>query len=342
VSIQAVNWAIEQTAGGTRAKAVLWSICNYANHDWLAWPSQRTISEESEQSPDSVQRQLPELEKRGIIRRIPLMYAGRKNVDFIILSQSPYFRATLAEIEPLLPKGYVVDRRYVAAGCGSVDSDSAKVPNSLAGTDACDAPSADKTDVAAGCGNVPTLPQLAADATADAAATGGSRYRNAAVTEPNLTLESEIGSRAREPLICDEAFKISDECLRALSIDPRNPTPDWCGLPYQIQILLMRGCDRMSIVATFARLSGQTPLKPMSYFVKAVEGEQSRPKTPIKSGESHHAQTNAGDHSGDWRSRRDDKHDALAELSDSIDRRRERAAVGDGGGGTPLRLVSDV
>ena len=78
MSHQAVNWAIEQKAGGPAPKATLWSIANYANEHWCAWPSQKTICNESEQSPDSVQRWVRFIEENGLVRRIPLRFAGRR------------------------------------------------------------------------------------------------------------------------------------------------------------------------------------------------------------------------------------------------------------------------
>jgi hypothetical protein len=150
VSFQAVTWAIGQKAGGPSGKAVLWSIANYANDAGCAWPSQQTIVEESEQSADSIQRRIPDLVERGLIRRIPLRFQGRKTVDFFILATSPHFAAPLAEIEPLLPRGCIIEPRYAAADCGNAET----------------AP--EDADAAADCGNAlpQTLPQSAADAAA--------------------------------------------------------------------------------------------------------------------------------------------------------------------------------
>lgn len=125
MSFQAVTWAIEQKAGGPSAKATLWSIANYANENWCAWPSQHTICRESEQSKDSVQRRIPELEAQGLLRRIPLRFEGRKATDFFILRPSPFFHAELPEIEPLLPRGhsvYVESTRSDAAANAAAES----------------------------------------------------------------------------------------------------------------------------------------------------------------------------------------------------------------------------
>ncbi|MFL5093776.1 MAG: helix-turn-helix domain-containing protein, partial [Xanthobacteraceae bacterium] len=119
MSFQAITWAIEQRAGSPSAKATLWSIANYANEHWCAWPSQKTICHDSEQSPDAVQKRLPELVARGLVRRIPLRFAGRKTVDFFVLAPSRFFEASFDEIEPLLPRGCEIDRKRVAADRGN-------------------------------------------------------------------------------------------------------------------------------------------------------------------------------------------------------------------------------
>lgn len=108
-----MNWASLQVTGSPSAKVTLWAIANYANPaSWCAFPSQERLSEQTEQSADSVQRRIPELEEKGLLRRLPLRYAGRRSVDFFILQPSPHFHAALADIEPLLPRGFTVDPRF--------------------------------------------------------------------------------------------------------------------------------------------------------------------------------------------------------------------------------------
>ena len=157
VSFQAVTWAIEQRAGSPSAKATLWSIANYANENWCAWPSQKKICEDSEQSPDAVQKRLPDLVSRGLIRRVPLMFSGRKTVDFIILRPSPLFDAAIEDIEPHLPRGCTVDVRRVAAISGSDNT-------ATVGEGADDSDAADSGVDAADSGNAlpQTMPQIAA------------------------------------------------------------------------------------------------------------------------------------------------------------------------------------
>lgn len=115
-------WAIEQECGSPSAKVTLWSIANHADKDtWIAWPSQTSISAETEQSHDTVQRRIPDLEKRGLIRRVPLRCGGRRSVDLYILPPSPLWAADLDQIEPHLPRHFDIDGKfkdsYVHADC---------------------------------------------------------------------------------------------------------------------------------------------------------------------------------------------------------------------------------
>lgn len=109
------------------------------------------------------------------------------------------------------------------------------------------------------------------------------RKRNASVTatkrpETDSTDKKEdidsASARAKIPTIRPEAHDISDSCLLALGFDRRNLPPDWYGLPNKIEMMLARGYDPPNILATFDRLAGQKPLKPMNYFIKAVESSQ--------------------------------------------------------------------
>jgi Helix-turn-helix domain len=105
MSFQAVTWAIEQKTGSPSAKAVLWSLANYANSLWCAYPYQETISEDSEQSVDSVGRRIGDLVDAGLVRRIKLKRFGRRTHDFLILQPSELFSAPLDDIRPHLPSG---------------------------------------------------------------------------------------------------------------------------------------------------------------------------------------------------------------------------------------------
>ena len=62
-----MSWAKTQKAGGPSAKAVLLCLADEASTHGECWTGQETIADESEQSVDSVQRRLRELERRGLI-----------------------------------------------------------------------------------------------------------------------------------------------------------------------------------------------------------------------------------------------------------------------------------
>lgn len=139
----------------------------------------------------------------------------------------------------------------------------------------------------------------------------------------NLNLKEEVGesARAREPLLSEAATKLADQCLIALGFEPEHPPDGWCGLPYDCEVLLKRGADPPLVVATFANFRGTN--KPKSYVLKAVQ------TTHENQGGSYAKTRRSGEQSDgtgtDWRTRRDAKHEALAELSASVaaDKRRE-------------------
>ena len=156
MSFQAVTWAIEQRAGSPSAKAVLWSIANYANDQWVAWPKQATIANDSEQSTDSVGKRVADLIELGLARRIKLKRYGRRVHDFMVLRPSPLFEAPLEVIRQHLPAGCDVLEDAAADG-GSVQDDESATPQSDS-----------ESDATASSGSVlaTTLPQSAVDATA--------------------------------------------------------------------------------------------------------------------------------------------------------------------------------
>jgi hypothetical protein len=68
-----------------------------------------------------------------------------------------------------------------------------------------------------------------------------------------------------------EAFQLADQCLAAIGLDPQNLPPDWYGLPYDVQVLLERGCDRAIVCAAFAQFSGHDPPPRKKYVLKTAE-----------------------------------------------------------------------
>jgi hypothetical protein len=69
MSWQATAWAIRQTTGAARRKVLLLALANYADENGVCWPSQETLARDTEQSVDTVQRQLNVLEKLKHIQR---------------------------------------------------------------------------------------------------------------------------------------------------------------------------------------------------------------------------------------------------------------------------------
>lgn len=310
MSHQATNWAIEQRTGGPSPKATLWSIANYANENWCSWPSQRTISEESEQSADSVQRRVRDLEETGLIRRIPLHYAGRRTVDFFILKPSPYFSSKLSEIEPLLPRGYSVAPQYAAAGCGSVDqAEKPAVP-----------------DVAS--------PDAAANATANAAAL---------LRQPmNLgTKEVDVGGVARATPsggLSNECFEIAREVGKLCGYpEPIDWPPKWSQSHFRVQTWLNEGWSRENIIAAVTETMAAKrdgPPQSINYFDKPIANFIARraaplPEVKIQEREIVHVIRKTDSPA------RDEFRSALGELKDFNRGSRARS----GGGGAPLQLL---
>jgi hypothetical protein len=69
MSWQATAWAIRQPTGAARRKLLLLALANYADKDGICWPSQVTLARVTEQSVDTVQRQLDVLVVLKILQR---------------------------------------------------------------------------------------------------------------------------------------------------------------------------------------------------------------------------------------------------------------------------------
>lgn len=70
MSWQATAWALKQTTGSAGCKLLLLTLANYADEDGCCWPSQETLKNDTEQSVDTIQRQLKKLVARGLVRKI--------------------------------------------------------------------------------------------------------------------------------------------------------------------------------------------------------------------------------------------------------------------------------
>lgn len=69
MSWQATAWAMRQTTGAARRKLLLLALATYADPNGVCWPSQETLARDTEQSVDSIQRQLDVLEKLKLLNR---------------------------------------------------------------------------------------------------------------------------------------------------------------------------------------------------------------------------------------------------------------------------------
>ena len=69
MSWKATAWALRQTTGAARRKLLLLALANYADENGVCWPSQATLARDTEQSVDTVQRQLDVLEQLRLVTR---------------------------------------------------------------------------------------------------------------------------------------------------------------------------------------------------------------------------------------------------------------------------------
>jgi Helix-turn-helix domain len=68
MSWPALAWAVKQKTGSPHSKLLLLLLANRADDDGICWPSQINLADQSEQSADTVQRHLRNLEGRFIRR----------------------------------------------------------------------------------------------------------------------------------------------------------------------------------------------------------------------------------------------------------------------------------
>lgn len=86
MSVAAISWASQQTAGSPGAKLVLIALANYANEANECWPSQATLARWTEQTDRTIRGHLQVLEAKNLIHRQSREVAGRFMSDFITLA----------------------------------------------------------------------------------------------------------------------------------------------------------------------------------------------------------------------------------------------------------------
>lgn len=70
MSVEAWAWALKRKTGSQGRKLVLLCLANYASKNGLCWPAQSSIAKQTEQSIDTLQRRLDELEEAGFLTRV--------------------------------------------------------------------------------------------------------------------------------------------------------------------------------------------------------------------------------------------------------------------------------
>ena len=70
MSWQATAWAVKQKTGSAGCKLLLLTLANYSDDTGCCWPGQDALKNDTEQSLDTIQRQLKRLEGLGLIRKI--------------------------------------------------------------------------------------------------------------------------------------------------------------------------------------------------------------------------------------------------------------------------------
>ena len=71
-----LNWAKQQSAVSSPSRFVLWALADMADHSGHAWPSWRTLCEQTGLSKSAVYRALEELERAHLMRVTPRFKAS--------------------------------------------------------------------------------------------------------------------------------------------------------------------------------------------------------------------------------------------------------------------------
>lgn len=98
MSIQAISWALSCDLPNAGQKLTLIAVCNFADEDGKAWPSQERLAKDTSQSERSVRAHLSALEKAGYISRKKRKKAdGSYNSDMIFIQRQISPAANLAD-----------------------------------------------------------------------------------------------------------------------------------------------------------------------------------------------------------------------------------------------------
>lgn len=83
MSWRCAAWAMKQRTGSAAAKLTLLGLADFADRTGKAWPAQQTLADMTEQSLDSVQRHLQQLEQLGLISRVRKQRRGGQLQGFM-------------------------------------------------------------------------------------------------------------------------------------------------------------------------------------------------------------------------------------------------------------------
>jgi hypothetical protein len=99
--------------------------------------------------------------------------------------------------------------------------------------------------------------------------------------------EAAADTRAREPLISDEAFKLADEITSLVGLDPKHPPPAWCGAAMHVAKWLRERWDRELILVGVRTAMARRSTAPHSirYFEPAIAEELARQQAPLPKAE---------------------------------------------------------
>lgn len=90
MSIQAIAWALDQTAGSAAAKLILIKLADNTNDSGVCWPSMATMSRQTELDERTIQRHLKVLEEKGLLRIEPRFIDGVQRSNNYYLNLSPH------------------------------------------------------------------------------------------------------------------------------------------------------------------------------------------------------------------------------------------------------------
>lgn len=153
------------------------------------------------------------------------------------------------------------------------------------------------------------------------------RAADATVTVPVTVTEEDIDSARVVPLISPQAKALAEECRRATGIDPI----ELPGLDYQAQVWTERKYPPPLVVATFVRIAQARPLKPLSYFTKAINSASMR--------QDDEHQSRSGNGGSSWqppRGSREDTRRRTVAVIDQLDRLIAESAADEPGGSAQI------